>query len=85
MKRSIILPVLAALAVASCGSRGGNQQPAGPGFPGAPGANVTPSVEVVTATSRDVAQEGIRLPAYTDTRDKAGRLARPPARKERIP
>ena len=58
MKRSIILPVLAALAVASCGSRGGNQQPAGPGFPGAPGANVTPSVEVVTATSRDVAQEG---------------------------
>ena len=58
MNRSIILPVLAALAVASCGSRGGNQQPAGPGFPGAPGANVTPSVEVVTATSRDVAQEG---------------------------
>ena len=58
MKRSILLPVLAALAVASCGSRGGNQQPAGPGFPGAPGANVTPSVEVVTASARDVAQEG---------------------------
>ena len=57
MNRSIILPVLAALAVASCGSRGGNQQQAGPGFPGAPGANVTPSVEVVTASSRDVAQE----------------------------
>ena len=57
MNRSIILPVLAALAVASCGSRGGNQQPAGPGFPGGPGADVTPSVEVVTASSRDVAQE----------------------------
>ena len=57
MNCKIILPVLAALAVASCGSRGGNQQPAGPGFPGAPGANVTPSVEVVTASARDVAQE----------------------------
>ena len=57
MNRSIILPVLAALAVASCGSRGGNQQQAGPGFPGAPGANVTPTVEVVSASSRDVAQE----------------------------
>ena len=57
MNRSIILPVLAALAVASCGSRGGNRQPAGPGFPGAPGADVTPSVEVVSASSRDVPQE----------------------------
>ena len=57
MNCRIILPVLAALAVASCGSRGGNQQPAGPGFPGGPGADVTPSVEVVTASSRDVAQE----------------------------
>ena len=57
MNCRIILPVLAALAVASCGSRGGDQQQAGPGFPGAPGANVTPSVEVVTASSRDVAQE----------------------------
>ena len=57
MNCKIILPVLAALAVASCGSRGGNRQPAGPGFPGAPGANVTPSVEVVTASARDVAQE----------------------------
>ena len=56
MNCKIILPVLAALAVASCGSRGGNQQQ-GPGFPGAPGANVTPSVEVVHATTRDVAQE----------------------------
>ena len=56
MNCKIILPVLAALAVASCGSRGGNQQQ-GPGFPGAPGANVTPSVEVVHAATRDVAQE----------------------------
>ena len=54
MNCKIIIPVLVALAVASCGSRGGNQQPAGPGFPG---ENVTPSVEVVTASSRDVAQE----------------------------
>ena len=57
MNCKIILPVLAALAVASCGSRGGNQQQGPGGFPGGPGANVTPSVEVVTATSRDVAQE----------------------------
>ena len=57
MNCKIILPVLAALAVTSCGSRGGNQQPAGPGFPGGPGADVTPSVEVVTASARDVAQE----------------------------
>ena len=58
MNCKIIIPVLAALAVASCGSRSGNQQPAGPGFPGAPGADVTPSVEVVTAAARDVPQEG---------------------------
>ena len=57
MNCKIIIPVLAILAVSSCGSRGGNQQQAGPGFPGAPGADVTPSVEVVTASSRDVAQE----------------------------
>ena len=57
MNCRIILPVLAALAVVSCGSRSGNQQPAGPDFPGAPGANVTPSVEVVSASSRDVPQE----------------------------
>ena len=56
MNCRIILPVLAALAVASCGSRGGNQQQPGPGAPGVQ-ANVTPSVEVVTATARDVAQE----------------------------
>ena len=57
MNCKIIIPVLAALAVASCAGRGGNQQQAGPGFPGGPGADVTPSVEVVTASSRDVAQE----------------------------
>ena len=57
MNCKIIIPVLAALVVASCGGRGGNGQPAGPGFPGAPGENVTPSVEVVTASARDVAQE----------------------------
>ena len=57
MNCKILIPVLAALAVASCGSRSGNQSPAGPGFPGGPGADVTPSVEVVTASSRDVAQE----------------------------
>ena len=58
MNCKIIIPVLAALAAVSCGSRnGGGQQPAGPGFPGAPGADVTPSVEVVSATSRDVSQE----------------------------
>ena len=56
MNCKIIIPVLAALAAVSCGSRGGSQ-PQGPGFPGAPGENVTPSVEVVTASARDVAQE----------------------------
>ena len=56
MNCRIIIPVLAALAVASCGSRGGNQQQPGPGAPGLQ-ANVTPSVEVVSATARDVAQE----------------------------
>ena len=57
MNFKIIIPFLAALAV-SCGSRsGGSQQPAGPGFPGAPGADVTPTVEVVSAAARDVAQE----------------------------
>ena len=58
MNCKIIIPFLAALAAVSCGSRsGGGQQPAGPGFPGAPGADVTPSVEIVSASSRDVAQE----------------------------
>ena len=56
MDFNIILPVLAALAVTSCGSRGGSQ-PQGPGLPGAPGESVTPSVEIVTASARDVADE----------------------------
>ena len=52
------LPVLAILGAVSCGSRSGSQQPAGgPGFPGGPAADVTPSVEVVTAVKRDVAEE----------------------------
>ena len=57
MNGKIIFPILAALAVVSCGGRGGSapQQPAG--FPGAPGADVTPSVEVVSASARDVDQE----------------------------
>ncbi|MBR5256541.1 MAG: efflux RND transporter periplasmic adaptor subunit [Bacteroidales bacterium] len=58
MNCKILFTLLAPLAVLSCGSRGGSQQPAGgPGFPGGPAANVTPSVEVVSATSRDVAEE----------------------------
>ena len=63
MNRTFFIPILTALAVVSCGGRGGSQQPAGPGFPGAPGANVTPSVEVVSASARDVAQES----TYTST------------------
>ena len=52
------LPVLAILGAVSCGSRSGSQQPAGgPGFPGGPAADVTPSVEVITASKRDVAEE----------------------------
>ena len=58
MNCKTILPILATLAVVSCGSRSGSQQPAGgPGFPGGPAANVTPSVEVVTASKRDVTEE----------------------------
>ena len=55
MNSKILIP-LAAIVLVSCGNQGGNQQP-GPGAPGAPGANVTPSVEVVSATARDVAEE----------------------------
>ena len=52
------LPVLAILGAVSCGSRSSSQQPAGgPGFPGGPAADVTPSVEVVTASKRDVTEE----------------------------
>ena len=58
MNCKTILPILAILGAVSCGSRSGSQQPAGgPGFPGGPAADVTPSVEVVTAAARDVAQE----------------------------
>jgi RND family efflux transporter MFP subunit len=58
MNCKTILPILATLAAVSCGSRSGSQQPAGgPGFPGGPAANVTPSVEVVTASKRDVTEE----------------------------
>ena len=56
MNCKIIIPVLAALAVASCGSRGDSQKRQESGVPG-PQATVTPSVEVVSATARDVAQE----------------------------
>ena len=56
MNCKIIIPVLAALAVVSCGSRGDSQKKQAPGAPG-PQATVTPSVEVVSATARDVAQE----------------------------
>ena len=58
MNCKTILPILATLAAVSCGSRSGSQQPAGgPGFPGGPAADVTPSVEVVTASKRDVTEE----------------------------
>ena len=58
MNCKTILPILATLGAVSCGSRSGSQQPAGgPGFPGGPAADVTPSVEVITASKRDVAEE----------------------------
>ena len=56
MNCKIILPVLTVLALVSCGSRGDSQKQQEPGVPG-PQATVTPSVEVVSATARDVAQE----------------------------
>ena len=55
MKTRIIVLAAAALAALSCGNRNGNTQ-AGPGGFG-PQANVTPNVEVISATSKDVAQE----------------------------
>ncbi|MBR3097417.1 MAG: efflux RND transporter periplasmic adaptor subunit [Bacteroidales bacterium] len=58
MNCKTILPILAILGAVSCGSRSGSQQSAGgPGFPGGPAADVTPSVEVITASKRDVAEE----------------------------
>ena len=60
MNCKILIPLLAALAVVSCGSRGGGQKgPAGPGGFGMPDPNAIPTVEVVTASSRDVAQENV--------------------------
>jgi RND family efflux transporter MFP subunit len=60
MNCKILIPILATLAVVSCGSRGGGQKgPAGPGGFGMPDPNAIPTVEVVTASSRDVAQENV--------------------------
>ena len=56
MNSKILIP-LAALAISACGSRGNQQQPAGgPGFP-APDA--VPSVDVTTASARNVADESV--------------------------
>ena len=54
MNGRIILSALAALALSACAGRGGAQKTAGE--PASP-AQAVPSVEAVTATSRDVAQE----------------------------
>ena len=56
MNSKILIP-LAALAISACGSRGNQQQPAA--GPGLPGADAVPSVEVTTASSRNVADESI--------------------------
>ena len=55
MKTRIIVLAAAALAALSCGNRNGNNQAGPAGF--GPQANVTPNVEVISATSKDVAQE----------------------------
>ena len=55
MKLRIIVLAAAALTAFSCGNQGG-KAPSGPGGFG-PMGNVTPSVEVIKATSKDVAQE----------------------------
>jgi RND family efflux transporter MFP subunit len=55
----LLIPILATLAAVSCGSRSGQGGPAGPAGPGMPDPNATPSVEVVTASARDVAQENV--------------------------
>ena len=55
MKLRIIVLAAAALTAFSCGNQGGKAS-AGPGGFG-PMGNVTPSVEVIKATSKDVAQE----------------------------
>ena len=54
MNSKQLLPIVAAFLTVACGNRGGKQpESAGPAMPVA----VTPSVEVITATSRDVSQE----------------------------
>ena len=56
MNCKFLFPVLAACALTACGSRGGQSEMPAPGA-GAPQAEVIPTVEVVTATARDVADE----------------------------
>ena len=55
MKLRIIVLAAAALTAFSCGNQGGKTQEGPGGF--GPMANVTPSVEVIKASSKDVAQE----------------------------
>ena len=56
MNCRFLFPVLAAFALTACGSRSGQSETPAPGA-GAPQAEVIPTVEVVTATARDVADE----------------------------
>jgi len=56
MNCRFLFPVLAACALTACGSRSGQSETPAPGA-GAPQAEVIPTVEVVTATARDVADE----------------------------
>jgi len=56
MNCRFLFPVLAAFVLTACGSRSGQSETPAPGA-GAPQAEVIPTVEVVTATARDVADE----------------------------
>ena len=56
MNCRFLFPVLAVCALTACGSRSGQSGTPTPGA-GAPQAEVIPTVEVVTATARDVADE----------------------------
>ena len=56
MNCRFLSPVLAAFALTACGSRSGQSETPAPGA-GASQAEVIPTVEVVTATARDVADE----------------------------
>ena len=56
MNCRFLFPVLAVCALTACGSRSGQSGTPAPGA-GAPQAEVIPTVEVVTATARDVADE----------------------------